>query len=141
MGQLQKAKQAPTSSDVDPNSEAERKVLEWIQQTPSYLSYQPEIQTQFEIGKYLAELDPNYNHPKYRVDFLLRFNIDGKQRDIIIEYDGFEFHFTGGNEVDAGNWRHYLKDSDVEREHVLSLTATKLSASIGLMLAVTQSLL
>ena len=55
----------------------------------------------------------------YRVDFLLRFNIDGAKRDIIIEYDGFEFHFDNRAEVDAGNWRHYLTESDVEREHVL----------------------
>ena len=116
---LARAQEPPKSDSVDPNSEAEKRVLEWLQQTPVYSKHQPEIQTQFEIGKYLSSLDQNYSHPMYRVDFLLRFNIDGKQRDIIVEYDGFEFHFSKTSEIDAGNWRHYLSENDVEREHIL----------------------
>lgn len=111
--------QLPTEDDVDQNSEAEKKVLEWIRQSSMYMKYHPEIQTQFEIGKYLSSIDEQYNHPMYRIDFLLRFNFDSFRRDIIIEYDGFEFHFDNRSEVDAGNWRYYLKESDVEREHIL----------------------
>ena len=116
---IAKAKAVPNASTVDPNSEAEKKVLKWIQQTPIYLEFQPEIIPQFDIGDYLKRLDSKYNHPSYRVDFLLRFNINEKQRDIILEYDGFEFHFTNRDEIDAGNWKYYLTEKDVEREHVL----------------------
>lgn len=83
------------------------------------LTHRPEIKAQFEIGRYLEAIDPGYKHPEYRVDFLLRFTIEGKQRDIIVEYDGFEYHFNNAAEIDAGNWRHYLTEADVEREHVL----------------------
>ena len=116
---IAKAKAVPAESSVDPNSEAEKKVLKWIQQTPIYTELQPEIIPQFDIGDYLKRLDSKYNHPSYRVDFLLRFNINEKQRDIILEYDGFEFHFTNRDEIDAGNWKYYLTEKDVEREHVL----------------------
>ena len=84
-----------------------------------YLKHRPEIQTQFEIGKYLASIDDKYEHPLYRVDFLLRFSVNDVTRDIIIEYDGFEFHFENRSEIDAGNWKHFLKESDIEREHIL----------------------
>ncbi|MDA8676157.1 AAA domain-containing protein, partial [Alphaproteobacteria bacterium] len=115
---LENKKDLRTSGDVDPNSEAEKKVLEWIKQAP-FMSHNPDLETQFEIGKYLSSIDESYTHPKYRVDFLLRFNIDGKQRDIIIEYDGFEFHFENKSEVDAGNWQYYLSEKDIERQHIL----------------------
>lgn len=118
--ELARAKIPPTSDDVDQNSEAEKRVLEWIKQSSVYVMHQPEIHTQFEISKYLAMLDPNYRHPNYRVDFLLRFDINGTHRDIIIEYDGFEFHFDNHSEVDAGNWRQYLTAKDIEREHILA---------------------
>ena len=117
--EMQKAKTAPTSNEVDPNSEAEKRVLEWIQQSSAYQKHKPEIEPQFEIGKYLSALDKQYKHPMYRVDFMLRFNVNGKQRSVIVEYDGFEFHFENRSKVDAGNWRHFLKDEDVEREHIL----------------------
>ena len=117
--ELIKSKEAPNEDDVDQSSEAEKKVINWIKQSPIYQTYKPEIQTQYQIGKYIASFDKNYNHPLYRVDFLLRFNIDDKPRDIIIEYDGFEYHFNNLKEVDAGNWKYFLTDKDVEREHVL----------------------
>lgn len=119
LSELKKAKDIPTEDDLDPNSEAEKKVLEWIQQTPIYNEHKPEIKPQFEIGKYLKFLDEDYNHPAYRVDFLLRFSIGGKQRDIIIEYDGFEYHFDNRSQIDAGNWQFYQKEGDIEREHIL----------------------
>lgn len=116
---LSNAKKIPTVAEVDPNSEAEKKVLEWIQKSPMYVEYQPEIIPQFEIGKYLKTLDENYHHPAYRVDFLLCFNVGGKQRNIVLEYDGFEYHFDNRDEIDAGNWQHYLTRRDIERDHVL----------------------
>jgi hypothetical protein len=117
--ELANAKATLTDKDVDQNSEAEKKVLQWIYQSPVYMEYKPEIRPQFEVGKYLKGLDSKYNHPAYRVDFLLSFDIKGHQRDIILEYDGFEFHFNNRSEIDKGNWRFYQKDSDTERQHVL----------------------
>ena len=77
------------------------------------------MNAQFKLGEYLKSLDPDYSHPAYQVDFLLRFQIKDKQRDIILEYDGFEFHFDKRDEVDASNWEHYQKDKDIERERIL----------------------
>jgi very-short-patch-repair endonuclease len=109
----------PTHADVDQNSEAEKRVLDWLIQSPMYMEYKPEIVPQFELGKYLKSLDQKYSHPMYRVDFLLRFTINNKQIDIVVEYDGFEYHFNNREEVDAGNWKTYLTDKDIEREHIL----------------------
>ena len=117
--QLANSKTPPPLTSVDLNSKAEGKVLTWIQQSPVYVELQPEIIPQFQLGKYLKSLDSGYKHASFRIDFLLRFSIEGHQRDIIIEYDGFEYHFDNKEEVDAGNWAHYQKPEDIEREHIL----------------------
>ena len=116
---LERAKAIPTEHDVDPNSVAEKQVLEWIQQMPVYMEHQPEVIPQFRIGEYLKSIDDKYNHPKYRVDFLRRFVVEDRTREIIVEYDGFEYHFRNQVEVDAGNWEQYLSTEDVEREYIL----------------------
>src|SRR4029077_14121157 len=36
-----------------------------------------EVRAQFELGKYLKQLDPSYNHPEYRVDFLIKISMGG----------------------------------------------------------------
>jgi hypothetical protein len=38
---------------------------------------------------------------------------------IIIEYDGFEFHFEDRENIHAGNYDQYMSHSDVERQKVL----------------------
>lgn len=76
---------------------------------------QVELVPQFPLGEYLARLDRNYTHPKYKVDFLLTF---GKQK-IVIEYDGFKEHFIDLDDVDASNYESYLKADDVYRQKVL----------------------
>ena len=119
LSEIYRAKDIPSEGDLDPNSEAEKMVRKWIVQTPIYNEYIPEIEPQFELGNYLKSLNHDYNHPAYRVDFLLRFKIDGQQRDIIIEYDGFEYHFENHDVVDAGNWQSYQKAEDTERDYVL----------------------
>ena len=50
---------------------------------------------------------------------MLIFIIDNKQYNIIIEYDGFEFHFNNLDDVNEGNWESYLKETDIEREKIL----------------------
>ena len=116
---LAKAKTLPTEDMVDQNSPAEKKVLNWIKASPVFMEYQPEITPQFPIGEYLKSLDSTYNHPAYCVDFLLQFNINGRNKVIILEYDGFEYHFENKDQIDGGNWQYYLTSKDVEREHVL----------------------
>ena len=116
---LKNVNSVPSENDLDPNSEAEKKVLKWINACPIVTEKQPEVIPQFAIGEYLKSIDPKYDHPSFRVDFLLRFSSDNTQHDIIIEYDGFEFHFNDLNNVDAGNWKYYQKESDIERERIL----------------------
>ena len=70
----------PEQGELD--SPMEIKLLEWIKQTKFYSNNADkiEIQAQFEIGKYLRELDPRYNHPDYRTDFLMTFKQGDKSR-------------------------------------------------------------
>jgi very-short-patch-repair endonuclease len=118
---LRAAEAVPTAQDVDPKSPMEAKLLEWLQQTAFYQENhdQLEIVPQFPIGEYLSQLDPGYNHPAYRVDFLLKYRTGERIHQLIIEYDGFEEHFTNLSEVAAANYTHYYKAEDVEREKIL----------------------
>eukprot|EP01047_Picozoa_sp_COSAG01_P042273 COSAG01_NODE_3683_length_5800_cov_3.276267_4_plen_1334_part_01 len=70
--QLTEAKQFPAPNDVDPKSPMEKKVLDWIQQTPFFKKNKQNIHlhAQFPLGKYLKQLTPFYHHPNYLVDFL-----------------------------------------------------------------------
>lgn len=116
-------RKTPTVSDTDPNSPMEAKVLQWLQQS-EFVQGQPdevEIIPQFPIGDYLRQLDPTYEHPAWRVDFLLVCRTDKGTLHIVIEYDGFEFHFDKANAgaVNVGNHERYLNDSDVERQLTL----------------------
>jgi hypothetical protein len=102
----------------------ERKVLHWLSQVPLIreLDEACEIVAQFEIGKYLRQLDDAYRHPDYRADFLVRFTVGDKLHQLVLEYDGFEFHFAKGMPaglINQSTWRSYLTAADVEREKVL----------------------
>jgi very-short-patch-repair endonuclease len=119
---LVEEKRLPEISDVDPSSPMEGKVLEWIKNTEFFQKYSPsiELKAQFPIGKYLKQLDKNYSHPAYRIDFLLIF-IDQKEIDhkIIIEYDGFKEHFEKYGDINEFNYENYYTKYDVERENIL----------------------
>jgi hypothetical protein len=122
--ELGRAKALPTEADVDSASPMESKVLHWLAQVPIIrdLDGDCEIIAQFEIGKYLAQLDPTYWHPEYRVDFLILIEMDETEYKIALEYDGFEFHFTKGVPtalLNSETWREYLTPADIEREKVL----------------------
>lgn len=115
----------PDTTDVDSRSPMEAKVLEWTKNTEFFQKNSDgiELKTQFPIGDYLKQLDPLYDHPAYRVDFLLLYR-DGenRQHSIIIEYDGFNEHFghfTQNADVDAFNYDSYYTAAHVEREKVL----------------------
>jgi very-short-patch-repair endonuclease len=120
-GVLEKAKTAPGPADTDPKSPMEKKLLAWLNQTQLMQTFGDyiEIDSQYPIGEYLRQLDPSYQHPNYKVDFLLKISGAGKSVSIIIEYDGFKEHFTDLDEVDAANYGLYMKPEDVERQKVL----------------------
>ena len=45
-----------------------------------------------------------------------------RQHQLVLEYDGFEFHFEKGvptGMINASTWRAYLTSEDLEREKVL----------------------
>jgi len=118
---LESAKAMPEQDDVDQNSPMEAQVLDWLKAT-SFVTRNAgniEIIPQFELGSYLKALNPTYNHPAYKVDFLVRLSTEDGVHQAVIEYDGFEFHFDDRASVDAGNWQSYLTAGDVERECVL----------------------
>ena len=118
---LDSAKAMPGHGDVDQNSPMEAEVLEWLKAT-SFVTRNSgniEIIPQFELGNYLKALSPTYNHPAYKVDFLIRLSTEESVHQAVIEYDGFEFHFEDRDRVHAGNWQFYLSANDVERECVL----------------------
>lgn len=110
-----------THEDTDPLSPMETKVLDWIYGSQFYQAYEDEIEVlpQFPIGDYLKQLDPTYKHPAYKVDFLLTISHEKGIVHVVIEYDGFEYHFKKDSEIDAGNHEKYLTDSDIERQLTL----------------------
>ncbi|CUW40073.1 protein of unknown function [Magnetospirillum sp. XM-1] len=112
----------PEQHEVDPASPMEGKVLQWLNAATFVQNHRDEIevQAQFPIGDYLRQLDPFYKHPSYRADFLLTYsNGDGKPINIIIEYDGFQEHFTDRKNVHVGNWAEYYKPDDIERQMII----------------------
>jgi very-short-patch-repair endonuclease len=102
---------------TDEKSPMEDKIQQYFYQTKFYKEYKDKIEfvPQFEIGKYLKQLDKSYEHRLYKVDFLLVF----ENQKIIIEYDGFKEHFTNREMVNQYNYRYYMKDEDIYREKVL----------------------
>jgi very-short-patch-repair endonuclease len=122
--EVDRAMSMPTADDVDSASPMELKVVHWLSQVPIIrdLGADCEVIAQFELGKYLRQLDPSYRHPDYRVDFLIRMKLDGCQHQLVLEYDGFEFHFNRdipASAINSSSWRSYLTADDLEREKVL----------------------
>src|SRR5262249_34056005 len=114
----EEAKRERSAAEVDQRSGREAAVLNWFYQTKLWNeeSERLEIIPQFELGKYLKQLDANYSHPNYRVDFLLLYQPDGdRPRTVVIEYDGFREHFGEGIGVNASNFEKYYSEEDVYR--------------------------
>lgn len=114
-------RQLGNAADTDPRSPMEPQVLAWLQATPFVQKHADDIDIQpgFNVGRYLQQLDPTYHHPLYKVDFLVTVEINDKVVKIIIEYDGFEFHFGDATGVNAGNYESYMSDADLHRQLVL----------------------
>jgi len=99
------------------DSKMEYKIDEIFHNTKFYKENKEEVEfiPGFELGKYLKQLNKDYNHPNYKVDFLLIFN----EMKIVIEYDGFKEHFVDREEVNESNYKYYMKDDDIYRQKVL----------------------
>ena len=102
---------------TDDNSGMEHKIQHYFYETEFYKENKEKIEfiPQFELGKYLRQLDKTYRHPDYKVDFLLIFD----NQKVIIEYDGFKEHFENREEVNEVNYSYYMKDNDIYRQKVL----------------------
>jgi very-short-patch-repair endonuclease len=114
----------PMADEVNAASPMERKVLHWLGQVPLIreLDGDCEILANFELGRYLRQLDPTYNHPDYRVDFLILISVGDRQHQLVLEYDGFEYHFVKdipSEMINSSTWQAYLTEHDLEREKVL----------------------
>ncbi len=98
-------------------SPMEYKIDEIFHNTKFYKENKDKLEfiPQFPIGDYLKQLDKNYSHPGYKVDFLLL--VDNKK--IVIEYDGFKEHFVDLDEVNASNFQYYMKADDLYRQKIL----------------------
>ena len=119
---LDEAKKERNVSEVDEKSKMEPEVMNWFYQTDFWKKHKDNIEfiPQFELGKYLKQLDKTYNHPSYKVDFLLVYKDEThKEHKIVIEYDGFREHFKEIDEVNEFNYQDYYTDSDVYRQKVL----------------------
>lgn len=119
---LEDAKKEKSVDEVDKKSKMEPEVMNWFYQTDFWTENKDRIEffPQFELGKYLNGLDNTYQHPKYKVDFLLIYKDEtGKDHKIIIEYDGFKEHFHGIEGINSANYQDYYSDDDVYRQKTL----------------------
>lgn len=119
---LEEARKEHDVSETDGNSKMESEVLNWFYQTKFWKQHKDttDFMPQFEIGKYLKQLEPTYTHPAYKVDFLLIYTDERhKEHKIIIEYDGFKEHFKDSEAVNEFNYESYYSDDDVYRQKVL----------------------
>lgn len=109
------------AEQTDSRSPMESKVLDWLKKTPFVQAHGDavEIIPQFPVGDYLRQLDPMYQHPAWRVDFLITVQTDRSALQIVVEYDGFEHHFRRDKPVHVGNHERYLVEADVERQLTL----------------------
>jgi superfamily I DNA and/or RNA helicase len=108
--------------ETDKNSKMEPLVLNWFYQTTFWKNNKDRVEfiPQFELGKYLKQLDKLYNHPNFKVDFLLTY-LDERDREhkIVIEYDGFLEHFKDAEGVNEFNYQEYYSENDLYRQKVL----------------------
>lgn len=119
---LEDTDQEPSPEEVDPNSPKEKEVLNWITQTYFWQTNKKHIflKPQFEIGKYLKQIDKTYNQPNYRVDFLLVYKNETSKNKIIIEYDGFDAHFKDSDGlINQYNYTKYYSEEDIYRQKTL----------------------
>ncbi len=98
-------------------SPAEKDLYTLIVSTDFYRQYRGNIRliAQFPIGEYIEERFHKYI-PKYRVDFLLTLSAKGKERSLIVEYDGVEYHTKNPEIVTAHNFSQEYIEYDIDRQ-------------------------
>ncbi|HEY5536174.1 MAG TPA: AAA domain-containing protein [Ignavibacteria bacterium] len=98
-------------------SPAEKNLYSLITQTEFYKNNSDKIKiiAQFPIGQYI---ESTYNKfiPKYRVDFLFTLSNNGKEKSLILEYDGVEYHTKNPLIVTEHNFSQEYLDYDIERQ-------------------------
>lgn len=107
---------------TDSRSKMEPIVVNMIQQTRFYQERRNNIELipQFDIGRYIKQLDPLAKIPDYRTDFLMIFKTKNeKTQMVIIEYDGYEYHFEQSSMVNEFNYDRFYVESDVERQKTI----------------------
>ena len=99
------------------DSPAEKDLYGNIIRTPFFKKNRDKLNliAQFEIGKYIRE-EYHKNIPNYRVDFLLTLTDGGKEKSLIIEYDGVEFHTRNPEVVTRHNFDQEYLEYDIERQ-------------------------
>jgi len=102
---------------TDKKSPIEEEIQKYFYQTLFYKNNKEKIEfiPQFPIGEYLKQINKDYNHPLYKIDFLLIYD----NQKIVIEYDGFKEHFADSEDVNESNYKYYLKDDDIYRQKIL----------------------
>ena len=131
------------AAQTDPKSKMESKVLAWLQQS-QFVQRREEairISPQFPVGKYLQQLDKRYQHPEWKVDFLVTCESEKGTIEIIVEYDGFEYHFRSGgrSDIDASITNHLCPRRISSANSRCSSMATDSFGSIASTLAATRS--
>ncbi len=109
---------------TDKKSPMENKLLNLITQTPFYQEYQSnlEIIPQFNMGKFIKQLDPYADVKDYKTDFLIVFHASsGKTKNVILEYDGFEYHFRDRDQVNEWNYDLFYTEEDIERQKTIEM--------------------
>jgi very-short-patch-repair endonuclease len=99
------------------DSPAEKRLYSLIVQTPFFVEHRDSLRliAQFEIGQYIRQEYRRYI-PNYRVDFLLTKTDGGKEKSLVIEYDGLEFHTKDPDIVTAHNFDREYLEYDIERQ-------------------------
>jgi len=106
---------------LDECNEKERLVLSYITQTEFYEQNKSNIEifAQFKVGEYLKQIY-DVEIPNYRSDFLIVYNRDDYSVcNIVVEYDGFEFHFKNNEYADINNFDKFYIEQDIERQKTL----------------------
>jgi very-short-patch-repair endonuclease len=98
-------------------SPAEKRLYSLITQTAFYQRQrgQCRLMAQFEIGKYIRQEFHKFI-PHYRVDFLMTLGQNGKEKSLIIEYDGVEFHTKNPDVVTAQTFDQEYLEYDIQRQ-------------------------
>lgn len=99
------------------DSPAEKDLYRNIINTTFYKKNRDKIKIipQFPIGEYIQK-NLNKYIPKYRVDFLMILSNKGKEKTLILEYDGVEYHTKNPSIVNKHNFSHEYLEYDTQRQ-------------------------